>query len=891
MPSTGIDPFYYKQPPLLFVDELRKPVHTKKPTWFQSRIRSDEEVCAKEAYLISCFPDPEELLVTVQEDFNRFLSVFAIEGDRYPIYLQYAQTECFEAYRIIADNEKCTIEASDTEGIRRGLIYIEDEMLRRSGPFLPKGTISRKPYIRERITRGFFSPTNRPPKNVDELMDDVDYYPDEYLNRLAHDGTNGLWIYTYFNQLLPSDCFTEYGKDSDKRLEKLKRIVRKCKRYGIKVWVFGVEPFALAPEIAVNYPDSVGGIGWNGHHTVCTYSELGAKYCIEVTQRLMEEIPDLGGIIDITYGERPTTCASLPDICQCPRCRKHSRSEIIAHNIDLLKEGIRRAGSKADFVSWTYAHRVATNEEIREYVIKAPSDVILQENFEDNGYVEQLGKIRHAIDYWLSYTGPSQMFLEAANTAVRHGKKMFAKMQVCCSHEVATVPYVPVPGILYDKYAAARELQVQGVMQCWYFGNYPSLMSKAAGELAFWDQFSDKNEFLKYMAGIYFGPEAEQAVRMWGLFAEGYQNYPVNIMFGYYGPMQDGVVWELALEPRNTSLPRSWQLLDKPDGDRISECLQSGHTLDEAVILCERMSKLWRQGIISMPGNCPAEQRTVALCLDLLFSSGYRILRFYQLREKLVDHAEDAVRLLDDMEVIVRQEIQASEQMANLCKEDSRLGYHSEAEGYKFFAAKLEDRVSKLQKLLDTEFVCVRKRVASGISVFPWYEGKTGPSYQMAYGDIASAEYAEIHDQGSFRIAYDDRYIFVELQGKTGTAFRMHFEYRPLWPAPSIVIKDGKKSLTQWALGHQSVFGDKIQKQLDTYQIISSDPESGHYVLKVSRETVGWLDDKPMRLMIAANDVSWITEENPVHLLGKNDISPGEFGWLLPESHDSKEEP
>ena len=31
MGSTRIDPYFYKQPPLLFVDELRKPIHVAKP--------------------------------------------------------------------------------------------------------------------------------------------------------------------------------------------------------------------------------------------------------------------------------------------------------------------------------------------------------------------------------------------------------------------------------------------------------------------------------------------------------------------------------------------------------------------------------------------------------------------------------------------------------------------------------------------------------------------------------------------------------------------------------------------------------------------------------------------------------------------------------------------
>ena len=66
-------------------------------------------------------------------------------------------------------------------------------------------------------------------------------------------------------------------------------------------------------------------------------------------------------------------------------------------------------------------------------------------------------------------------------------------MQICCSHELATVPYIPAPGIVFDKYKGAYGLSVEGVLQCWYFGNYPSIMSKAAGELSFCSDFSDKD--------------------------------------------------------------------------------------------------------------------------------------------------------------------------------------------------------------------------------------------------------------------------------------------------------------------------------------------------------------------------------------------------------------
>lgn len=881
MGSVRIDPYFYDQPPLLFVDELKKPLHVQKPAWFTERVPEADEISITGAYLVDEFPDPERLIETAIADFNTFLQVYEMAGERYPVYLKYGKTVCFEAYSIDVQSDCCIVTAEDTEGVRRALVYLEDELHRRSGPILPLGVIERKPVLTHRITRGFYSPTNRPPKNIDELMDDVDYYPDEYLNRLAHDGTNGLWIYTFFSRLLPSDIFTEYGVDSDKRIAKLRKVVAKCKRYGVKVWVFGVEPLGLEPELAEKYPDCTSDVDtWNFHRTVCPYSERGAQYCIEATQKLMTLVPDLAGVIDITFGERPTNCANA-NYHKCPRCRNHTHGEILARTIDHLKEGMRRSGTKAEFVSWTYGHRGTPREDIREYVRLAPEDVILQENFEDAGYEEQLGKTRQAIDYWLSYKGPSQMFADAAKTAVAHHKRMFAKMQVCCSHEIATVPYIPAPGILFDKYAAARKYKVEGIMQCWYFGNYPSMMSKAAGELAFESEFTNKDAFLKHLAGAFCGCDAEKTVDAWNHFEESYTHYPLNVMFSYYGPMHDGVVWDLALEPKDAALPRSWQLMDKPDGDRIGESLQCGHTLEEAVELTRIMRNEWRAGVDLLPPNTPAEQNTVARALDVMIASGNNILRFYDLRHALVYGNEDKLALLDEMERIVDEEMVNSEQMIALCEEDSRLGYHSEAEGYKYFPKKLHSRIENLKELKRTEFVRVRENVKAGKTPLSWYLGEEGPGYQMAKGKAAleNAPFEKIADQdAAFRAAYDEEFLYIELKGAPDTRFRMHFEYRLMWPSPGVIFEKGEKRLSMWATTHQSIFGEKIQAELDKYQVLENEP--GHYLIAISRKAVGWEENRPIRVMMAANDQSWIYDDDPVHLLGKNDISPGEFGWL-----------
>lgn len=879
MGSVRIDPFFYQQPPLSFVDELRKPVHTNKPLWFGKRKACNCEADVQGAYVVNEFPDVEGVLETAVGDFQEFLKVYDMLGNRFPIILAKGDTECHEAYRILTDYNFCKIEANDTEGVRRALVYLEDEMSRREGPILPLGMISRKPAVRTRITRGFFSPTNRPPKCIDELMDDVDYYPDEYLNRLAHDGTNGIWIYTRFKDLLPSEVFPEYGENWQKRIDKLRRVVAKCKRYGVKVYVFGVEPAALSVDMAEKYPDAIGYFTSDKNYTLCTHTEKGAAYCIESVQKLLELVPDLGGIIDISDGERYTSCSSAEHYERCPRCSQYEKGEVLAHTVSLFQEGIRRSGTDAEFISWTYGHRDWSMTDIENYVSNASKEVMLMENFEDAGYTEQLGRTRQAIDYWLSYVGPSQMFESAAKKAVETGKKMFAKMQVCCSHELATVPYIPVPGILFDKYAAARDYGVEGVMQCWYFGNYPSLMSKAAGELSFMDDFSDKQAFLKHMAGIYYGSCADDAVMAWQNFEEGYKNYPVNIMFSYYGPMHDGVVWDLALLPRNTSLPRTWQLLDPPDGDRIGECLQSGHTLDEAVRLTQKMKDSWEKGMGYLPENAPNEQRNIASALQLLMASGHNILRFYQLRTQLMKGVKNEIDILTEMESLVDQEILNSDRMITLCRSDSRLGYHSEAEGYKFFPEKLMDRIEKLWKMKQTEFPVVRNRITRGENPLNWCPQNEDAAYWVC-ADIEKSPWEKFSQGASFRVACKEDVLHIELMGKADTEFKLYFEFEPMWPAPGICIQDGQIQLSAWALTHQSVFGDKISQELGKYKL--SVKENGHYLLTISRKAVGWTKKSPIRFFVSADGQSWVKDDDPVHTLGKADVSPLEFGWIIP---------
>ena len=894
------DEFFDKQPPLSFVEYLKAPVHTARPARFSRTAAEEGEVSVRGIYLDHRFPDPEGLLDTVTADFSLFVSLCGIGGGRFPVRLQKGITPCFEAYIIDVTQEGCIITAADTEGIRRALIYLEDEMIAREGPFLPLGRIERKPWMRRRITRGFFSPTNRPPKNGDELSDKIDYYPDEYLNRLMHDGTNGLWIYTSFKQLVPSDIITEYGVGYERRVEKLNRVIEKCARYGIGVYVFGIEPAGIAEELGEKYADMIGQkCGGLFHYTMCPHSPRAKEYCYEAGSRLFTLCPGLAGLISITAGERTTSCAS-PARCLCPRCKDLPRGEVLAANVENLRAGVRAVKPEAELISWTYGHRTWEDSDILDYVKNAPDDVMLMQNFDDRGYENQLGVERQAMDYWLSYIGPSELFDITAKATKKHKKHLWAKMQICCSHEIATLPYVPSPGNVYGKMRGAHRLGVEGLMECWYFGNYPCFMSKAAGDLSFVEDFTDEDAYLHRLASITYGRGiAEPIVRAWRLFEKGYHLYPLNIMFSYYSPAHDAVVWELSLKPKNFSPSRSWLLLDKPNGDRICDGLLVGHTHDEALTLLSSMKSYYTRAmaelatIAAYAGEELTDLLSVSAAFLVLCKSTYNILQFYKLRDQLGTGEGEPRATLAKMRTLVENEMNESRKMIALCENDSRLGYHSEAEGFKFFPEKLRYRIETLKTLLATEFVEVEARIDAGLPPLEYYLGVEEDcehSYTIKPVPIERAAWEPLSDDKSaFRITTDEKDIIFDLRAPSSTVYILQPEFRlfTVFPGIGVHLKPaGKHEIIPgiWS-EHWPFHKPEARKaELKKWRIetLPADEEGNLYArVRIAKKYAGLRGTAPFKLELY-NYLGgmWENEPNPVNSLGKYTLSPGRFGWV-----------
>ena len=909
---------YANQPPISewkFIEQLKSPIHAK--TVWRRLKKKKNEACLKNGVSLEFnFSDAGGGLDTAYDDFRKFLAAGQIgTNGKYRIITDFAKTSCFEEYIIDADKNSCRLLANDTEGIRRALVFIEDMISGTGGPFLPFCKIKRKPFIKTRVSRCFFGPIKRPPMNRDELMDDVSYYPDEYLNRLVHEGINGLWLSIEFRDLCPSGFFPTHGRDSEKRLEKLRATVRQCARYGIKIYVYCNEPMGFGDSPHSLPMSELEGNPWfSGHKDAtgnwtyfCTSSKEGGEYLEECSNHIFSNVPRLGGMICITHGERITNCYSHPHILfanNCPRCSKRKPYEVYHDTLSAIARGIKRAAPEAEFISWLYMPALVTDnlstmeqkfEVFRQIAAHTPKDVTMQMNFESNGKVSQLGREFTAYDYWLAYPGPSGIFSDCASKAIKKaGARVSAKIQVGCSHENASIPFMPVPGSLYRKYRAMKKLGVSAVMQCWYFGSYPGLMNKAAGELSFEPFMKSEDEFLEALARVDWAGNQKKVASAWKYFMHGYSNFPITLSFTWFGPLHCSIVWPLHLFPVDRPIAPSWEFGYPDSGDRIGECVCFNYSLGDILKLLKAMDDNWRKGIaiLSSIENDYAENIGRQMDMGLYRAIGLQIrssrnaFTFYDIREQLPFMKKTkCVGALKKMEEIVLEEIDNCKAMKQLCLKDPRLGFHSEAEGYKFFPAKLDWRAGLLEKLLAKDFPKVAAEIENGNELFPEYTGvkPEGATYYCGEKQ-AEATVVNFDDKtGSWKAWCDAKRIHFEARwtkkSDAKEVISLIVEPRRLWPFLRFdVFSNGEKSFYHTVLGKEPEW--TVTTKADGIGLVS--------IFSIPFKSIPWHDGRrPLRINIRQADSAqkylcgWVKQHPLKSRLLFEDHNSADLGWIF----------
>ena len=594
---------------------------------------------------------------------------------------------------------------------------------------LPKGKKHGKLWLKYRLARCPWGPTHRAPDWKDELTDSVDYYPEEFLRQLAWEGVNGLWITGTWREL----ANTGYEPEDPLRhirIRKLNKTVKKCAKFGIKVWLFCIEPFNFTEgdSLMERFPQ-LRGAPYFHRYAFCPTGDDGQNFIRNSVRSIFSEVPNLGGMLNISHGERGTTCLSSiscvgDDEVKCPRCEKLPKVQILGNALNAMRQGMDEAGATdAGLIAWLYMPHSSTYRAPWVYDIPyvLPERTVLQYNFESGGNLIQLGKIRNAGDYHLSYIGPAISFKQIAKNAKKAGVPMSAKLQVSASIESETLDCVPVPGILYEKYKAMKKYGVSSVMQSWIFGSKPSLMTRAAGLLATENFSGTRKDFLYKLALPDWGNKTEQVVKAWEYFSKAYLNFPFCNIFQYYGPLGDAASWKLYPKLAYIPLTPGWKVDFPLSGDAIGEALKN-HTIEEAILLMEKCHTLWQKGMkclakVSSNLTPLQEQQLVNIrAMAIQIAISVDVLRFYKLRSMRTLSA------ICEMEAIVRNEIILRNELLDCIKKNPGLGFHSEACAFKYDAASISKAIKSLESLLKKEFPQLKKNPEKILLPLPEYD-------------------------------------------------------------------------------------------------------------------------------------------------------------------------
>ncbi len=703
---------------LPFLAELSAPVHARCIRNKQRGCRNGEADLSAGVRIEVGEPIRKALDRSIK-DFMRFMSFSMGLGSRpgsYPVALRTAAIkgiEDDESYQVEVKKDRCKIVGVGVEGIRRALIHLEDEMSSRRGPFLPEGTVTRECRVKVRISRSPYA-TYRFGTGW-ELENDGDFYPDEYLNRLAHAGINAIWVAGFFQNLIATKSIPELGPKKT-RLGKLRSLVEKAALYGIKVYFFCMEPRIIRNrKIFEKYPDIRGAqfpLSCSlGETALCTSAPRVQSYLREASAELFRSAPGLAGIIDIFAGERATNCWFDEEIVKgCPRCSQKTQWEVLSQLIGCLNEGMKSVSPDAEFLAWDYSS-ISTDVKLR-IMENASPDIVWLGCFEHGGRTSRCGKKFVMDEYSLSYAGPSEPFKALAAGARKSRRRIYAKLQIGTTYEQSSLPYIPVPSGVFRKFHSMRRLGVDGAMLSWIIGGFPSLMLKAAG-LASFCPVGSEADFIRRLAAIEWGEEVSAPVAAaWRHFFKAYSLYPAMNDVFYYGPITRCPAYHLRLDTENRrATPYNFGITAdrdiQPFEDNPTRWL--GIFTEKELISCFRsMAEEWGKGLRLLKHAAERSREETALrqlgvakAVWIQFRSCANVIEFYTIRnlsawrEKTKGKSQRA-----RMRAIAIDEISLGSQMIKLLRHDPTLGFQSELYYFSFSENLIAAKIRHTQNLL-----------------------------------------------------------------------------------------------------------------------------------------------------------------------------------------------
>ena len=126
-----------------------------------------------------------------------------------------------ESFKVVTEAHRIEVTAPHWIGLRQAVSYVKDAIEERGAPLIPEGTVRRVRRLSPAFLYSYFALFGDP-----LMEDDVDPFPEGYLQKLSRLGVTGVWLQAILHNLAPSSIFPEFGEGSEKRLQTLLQLLR-----------------------------------------------------------------------------------------------------------------------------------------------------------------------------------------------------------------------------------------------------------------------------------------------------------------------------------------------------------------------------------------------------------------------------------------------------------------------------------------------------------------------------------------------------------------------------------------------------------------------------------------------------------------------------------------
>jgi len=573
-----------------------------------------------------------------------------------------------------------------------------------------------------RIWRSWHSKFGKLQKVTNDLLDETvtadAVYTDEELKKIADSGFNAIWVHGIINNIVSTKVFPELGKNWKTHIAKMQKLINRADKFGLKVVLYMQPPRGIHMEDSFwkNNMDIMGTKtlyqSCDDHQitqgALCTSTQKVKDFLYEASHNIVKELSSLGGIMLITASEYPSHCYTGYDyinksgVMNCTRCRKRHPVDIVNEIIQLVRDGVRSVSKNIPIITWNWSWTLFEKDPSLTIISRLPKDVLLLCGFERGDKKNILGKIRPIDEYSLSFIGPSKRFKKSYDIARKNGIQVMTKLQIGTTHELATVPSLPLIENLYKKAKHYKKMDIKGFMGCWNFGNMISANTAAFNHFLTCRTLNSKEKTLADFAGLYF-QECNKAkvTEAWKIFGQAMDNYPFCIRFLYNSCCNYSLQYPLSpTQIGKKTSGRSW-LPDKR-GNNLDYSFGL-YTLEEIIRGLGLLAKQWKFGVDTLRDglhtcqcrNAKKELDNAAIIYHI-YRSSWNIYRAYKLRKKWSDKKMEAYLR------IAVNELKNLEEVIPILKRDHEkiLGFHIEGQTYMFDIAGVTRKINSLKKQL-----------------------------------------------------------------------------------------------------------------------------------------------------------------------------------------------